>query len=106
MAPGRVTAILAASLLLSGSAARAADFYQGKQVTIVVGFSAAGTYDATARLFARHLGRHLGGKPTVIAEADSQIAMVYQELARHVGARIVLQEAVSPAMPNISISDD
>src|SRR4029079_10735401 len=66
MAPGRVTAILAASLLLSGSAARAADFYQGKQVTIVVGFSAAGTYDATARLFARHLGRHLAGKPTVI----------------------------------------
>jgi ATP-binding protein involved in chromosome partitioning len=47
-----------------------------------------------------------GGKPTVIAEPDSQIAMVYQELARHVGARIVLQEAATPAMPNISISDD
>src|SRR5436190_23548024 len=66
MAPGRVTAILAASLLLSGSAAKAADFYQGKQVTIVVGFSSAGTYDATARLFARHLGKYLPGKPTVI----------------------------------------
>jgi ATP-binding protein involved in chromosome partitioning len=47
-----------------------------------------------------------GGKPTAIAEPDSQIAMVYQELARHVGARIVLQEAASPAMPSISISDD
>lgn len=47
-----------------------------------------------------------GGKPTVIAEPDSQIAMVYQELARHVGARIVLQEAAAPAMPNITISDD
>jgi ATP-binding protein involved in chromosome partitioning len=47
-----------------------------------------------------------GGKPTVIAEPDSQIAMVYQELARHVGARIVLQEAATPAMPNITISDD
>ncbi|MFL6534194.1 MAG: iron-sulfur cluster carrier protein ApbC, partial [Pseudomonas sp.] len=47
-----------------------------------------------------------GGKPTVIAEPDSQIAMVYQELARHVGARIVLQEAASPAMPNITVSDD
>lgn len=46
------------------------------------------------------------GKPTVIAEPDSQIAMVYQELARQVGARIVLQEAASPAMPNITISDD
>ena len=46
------------------------------------------------------------GKPTAIAEPESQIAMVYQELARHVGARIVLQEAVSPAMPSISESDD
>ncbi|MEG5264089.1 iron-sulfur cluster carrier protein ApbC [Pseudomonas sp. JDS28PS106] len=47
-----------------------------------------------------------GGKPTVIAEPESQIAMVYQELARHVGARIVLQEAATPAMPSISVSDD
>ncbi|WP_122588420.1 iron-sulfur cluster carrier protein ApbC [Pseudomonas viridiflava] len=47
-----------------------------------------------------------GGKPTTIAEPESQIAMVYQELARHVGARIVLQEAASPAMPTISVSDD
>ncbi|POR60806.1 iron-sulfur cluster carrier protein ApbC [Pseudomonas syringae] len=47
-----------------------------------------------------------GGKPTAIAEPESQIAMVYQELARHVGARIVLQEAASPAMPTISVSDD
>src|ERR1041384_2988080 len=66
MASSRVTAILAVLLMLPGSAARAADFYQGKQVTIVVGFSSAGTYDATARLFARHLGKYLPGKPSVI----------------------------------------
>jgi ATP-binding protein involved in chromosome partitioning len=47
-----------------------------------------------------------GGKPTVIAEPESQIAMVYQELARQVGARLVLQEANSQAMPSISVSDD
>ena len=58
--------ILAASSPLFCVSAGAADFYQGKQVTIVVGFTAGGTYDATARLFARHLGRHLPGKPTVI----------------------------------------
>ena len=62
----RVACIVAAALSLAASAASTADFYQGKQVTIVVGFSAAGTYDATARLFARHLGKHLAGKPTVI----------------------------------------
>ena len=47
-----------------------------------------------------------GGKPTAIAEPESQIAMVYQELARHVGARIVLQEAATAEMQNISVSDD
>ena len=47
-----------------------------------------------------------GGKPTVAAEADGQIAMIYQELARHVGARIVLQEAAAPGMPTITVSDD
>ena len=47
-----------------------------------------------------------GGKPTVVAEPDGQIAMVYQELARHVGARIVLQEEEAQAMPTITVSDD
>ncbi|MFA7903246.1 iron-sulfur cluster carrier protein ApbC [Pseudomonas aeruginosa] len=46
------------------------------------------------------------GKPTAIAEPESQIAMVYQELARKVGARIVLREAAAPAMPSITISED
>jgi tripartite-type tricarboxylate transporter receptor subunit TctC len=32
----------------------------------VVGFTTGGTYDATARLYARHLGRHLAGNPNVI----------------------------------------
>ena len=62
----RTVLMLAAAMILSPLTAHAADFYQGKQVTIVVGFSAGGTYDATARLFARHLGKHLPGKPTVI----------------------------------------
>src|SRR5687767_9405601 len=43
-----------------------AQFYQGKQITIVVGFTSGGTYDATARLTARHLGKHLAGNPSVV----------------------------------------
>ena len=57
---------LALVAAIAASPCGAAEFYQGKQVTIVVGFSSAGTYDATARLFARHLGKHLPGKPSVI----------------------------------------
>ena len=46
------------------------------------------------------------GKPTVVAEPECQISMVYQELARLVGARIVLQAAAAQAMPTIVVSED
>ncbi len=46
-----------------------------------------------------------GGKPTVIAEPECQISMIYQDMARHVGARIT-QQASGQGMPQISISDD
>src|SRR5437868_2876043 len=65
--PRLATLIITLGLaLLLNASADAADFYQGKQVTIVVGFTAGGGYDMTARLYARHLGRHLAGNPAVI----------------------------------------
>ena len=42
--------------------------YAGKTVTIVVGYKPGGGYDATARLLARHLPKHIPGKPTVIVQ--------------------------------------
>src|SRR6185503_12330970 len=64
----RYLAIAAAVAVAAPNAAQAEStpFYQGKQITIVVGFTTGGTYDATARLFARHLGKHLAGNPSVI----------------------------------------
>jgi hypothetical protein len=38
------------------------EFYRGKTVTIVVGYTPGGGYDAYARLLARHLNRHIPGK--------------------------------------------
>lgn len=46
----------------------AAQSFQGKTVTIIVGYKAGGGYDATARLIARHLPKHLPGRPTVIVQ--------------------------------------
>src|SRR5204863_5368006 len=43
-------------------------FFEGKTIRIVVGFSAGGGYDTYSRVIARHLGRHVPGKPTVIVE--------------------------------------
>ncbi|MDB5650083.1 MAG: tripartite tricarboxylate transporter family receptor, partial [Hyphomicrobiales bacterium] len=63
-------ATLSLSLLLSpGAMAWAADFYEGKTITIVVGFTTGGTYDQMARFYARHLPRFLPGKPTVIVQS-------------------------------------
>lgn len=43
-------------------------FYQGKTVTLIVGYGPGGGYDNAARLLARHLGRHIPGSPTVIVQ--------------------------------------
>ena len=61
-------------LVLSGLAAwpayaaSSADFYKGKTVQVVVGFSAGGGYDLYARVLARHIGKHIPGNPGVIAQ--------------------------------------
>lgn len=46
----------------------AADFYRGKTVKIIVGFSAGGGYDAYSRLIGRHLHKHIPGNPSIIVE--------------------------------------
>ena len=45
-----------------------AQHYAGKTVTIVVGYKPGGGYDATARILARHLPKHIPGKPNVIVQ--------------------------------------
>ncbi|HWP35731.1 MAG TPA: tripartite tricarboxylate transporter substrate-binding protein [Thermodesulfobacteriota bacterium] len=44
------------------------NYYQGKTVTIVVGFRPGGSSDAIARLLARHLPKHIPGRPTFIVQ--------------------------------------
>jgi tripartite-type tricarboxylate transporter receptor subunit TctC len=45
-----------------------ADFYKGKTVRIIVGFSAGGGYDAYSRLIGRHLHKHIPGNPAVVVD--------------------------------------
>jgi tripartite-type tricarboxylate transporter receptor subunit TctC len=54
--------------VVPGAALAQDDFYRGKTVRIIVGFSAGGGFDTFARTLGRHLGRHLPGAPTVIVE--------------------------------------
>jgi tripartite-type tricarboxylate transporter receptor subunit TctC len=66
---GRGAGWLCAVLLLAASLppAAAQDFYKGRTLTIVVGFTAGG-FDLNARLLARHIGRHIAGNPDVIVQ--------------------------------------
>jgi tripartite-type tricarboxylate transporter receptor subunit TctC len=60
--------VLAAFVLLSALPARAQSFYEGKTLTIVTSTGVGGVYDLTARVIARHTGRHIPGNPTLIVQ--------------------------------------
>jgi tripartite-type tricarboxylate transporter receptor subunit TctC len=44
------------------------EFYKGKTITIVVGYSVGGGYDQYARTLARHFGSHIPGNPNVLVQ--------------------------------------
>jgi tripartite-type tricarboxylate transporter receptor subunit TctC len=44
------------------------EFYRGKVIRIVVGFSAGGGFDTYARSLSRHMGKYIPGSPTIIVE--------------------------------------
>jgi tripartite-type tricarboxylate transporter receptor subunit TctC len=66
---GVATGALCAGLGLAGSRrALAADFYQGKTLTMLVGFAPGGGVDSTARVVAKHLVRFIPGQPHVVVQ--------------------------------------
>ena len=60
--------LLLAAIGLAAASLAMAQSFSGKTVTIIVGYKPGGGYDATARLLARHLPKHIPGKPTVIVQ--------------------------------------
>jgi tripartite-type tricarboxylate transporter receptor subunit TctC len=63
-----LAAVIVAALLPSPARAQDGDFYRGKTVNMVVGYSAGGGYDQYARVLARHFGRHIPGNPTIVVQ--------------------------------------
>jgi tripartite-type tricarboxylate transporter receptor subunit TctC len=61
--------ILTVAVCPIGSAAQTVEeFYRGKSITMLIGGGAGGGYDTYARIFARHLSRHIPGSPNIIAK--------------------------------------
>jgi tripartite-type tricarboxylate transporter receptor subunit TctC len=63
--------LIVAALSALASLARAdsvADFYKGRSVSMIIGYSVGGGYDAYARLLARYFGRHIPGEPSIVPQ--------------------------------------
>ncbi len=65
---GALAGILAAAALAgtAPAAASEADFYKGKSVSAIIGYTPGGGYDAYMRTLARNIGRHIPGEPAVV----------------------------------------
>ena len=67
----RVLLLLCIWIIGSGApqAARAqSNFFEGKTIRLIVGFTAGGGYDAYTRTIGRHMGKHISGNPAIIVE--------------------------------------
>lgn len=64
----RCAALVGLIGVLAAAPAPAQDFYKGKTINILAGFSPGGGYDVNARVLARHLGRHIPGNPAVTVQ--------------------------------------
>jgi tripartite-type tricarboxylate transporter receptor subunit TctC len=64
-----VTVVAGFTVAFDSSVLAASDeFYKGKVIRIVVGFSAGGGFDTYARSVARHMGKYIPGNPTIVVE--------------------------------------
>lgn len=94
-----LAALAAVFVWAAAGNAQAADFYQGKTLTMIVGFAPGGGVDTTARTVARHLARFIPGEPTLVVQnmegAAGLVAMNY--LANRVAA-----DGLTIAMPGRS----
>jgi tripartite-type tricarboxylate transporter receptor subunit TctC len=60
--------MIVAALAALASVARAdsmADFYKSRSISMIIGYSVGGGYDAYARLLAHYIGRHIPGEPSI-----------------------------------------
>jgi tripartite-type tricarboxylate transporter receptor subunit TctC len=80
-----ILVLVTATLPVGGARAQdsVAQFFRGKQITVIVGSSAGGGYDVYARLLARHMSKYIPGNPVIVvtnmpgAASNSAAAQIY-----------------------------
>jgi tripartite-type tricarboxylate transporter receptor subunit TctC len=62
------TVLAVAGLAGEAGAASVADFYKGKSIKLIIGYSPGGGYDTYARAIGRHINKHIPGNPTIVPQ--------------------------------------
>ena len=79
-----------------------ADFYRGKTINAYIGVGAGGEYDLLARLVAKHISRHIPGRPNVVpqnmtgASGLNMLNFFYNQAPRD-GTTIAMVQNLFPA---------
>jgi tripartite-type tricarboxylate transporter receptor subunit TctC len=77
----------------------AADFYQGKTLTVIVGYAPGGGVDASARAITRHLARFIPGRPNIVVQNMEGAAGIVS--VNHVDRRVA-PDGLTLAVPGRS----
>jgi tripartite-type tricarboxylate transporter receptor subunit TctC len=89
------------------SSAGVEDFYKGKTISLLIGYSVGGGYDTYGRLVARHLGKHIPGNPIIVPQnmtgagslkAANYLYSVAPSSARSRGARASPRSSTKPSL--------
>jgi tripartite-type tricarboxylate transporter receptor subunit TctC len=61
-------ALILAATAMPAHADSVEDFYKGRTITVLIGYSPGGSYDAAGRVLARHMGGHIPGNPSLVPQ--------------------------------------
>jgi tripartite-type tricarboxylate transporter receptor subunit TctC len=61
-------AFMLAALAAPAHADPVEDFYKGRTITVLIGYSPGGSYDSAGRVLARHMGRYIPGNPSLVPQ--------------------------------------
>src|SRR3954452_9141581 len=62
------TALLAVLVSQPACASGVEEFYKGKSISLIIGYSVGGGYDLYGRLLARHMGKYIPGRPSIVPQ--------------------------------------
>ncbi len=97
-------AVMLVALPRAGGATSVEEFYRGRTLPLVIGYSAGSGYDIYARVLARFIGRHIPGSPAIVAQnmpgaGSLKAAMYVYDVAPKDGSVIATIGRSAPVEP-------